>query len=126
MRNFLRGNKGFMKKILLVLISIGAFISAPAAEATTAGYGYIGQIIAGYNGAILFNTDGARSGTLPSCQGAGLGQRWAIDASTTAGQAAVSVLLNAYNQHKRIYVDGRGVCTIWGDTETVNFISMQD
>ncbi len=99
---------------------------APApAKASDAEMGYITNIYVAQNGAILFNTSGSR-GALPSCQPPSLNQRFAIDASTTAGQAAASMLINAYNLHKRIWIHGSGTCTIWGDTETIVFFLMED
>jgi len=100
-------------------------LAATPVDATTANFGYIAEIWATANGAVLFNTTGTRSGTLPSCQGPGLGQRFAIDASTTAGQAMASALYTAYSLHKRIWISGTGTCTIWSDTETAGFIQIE-
>src|SRR6185312_6800359 len=100
-----------------------ALVATPvgASEAQT---GTISNIFSTSNGALMFDTSGTRT-AVPSC-GSGNPTRYAIDASTTAGQAQASVLLTAYTLHKQIYVYGTGACTIWGDTETVNWISVAD
>jgi hypothetical protein len=116
------------KKITASLAALGALLvfAIPPAQASDAGFGYITNIYAMSNGAILFYTSGTRTTPLPSCQGPGLGQRYALDASTTAGQASASVLLTAYTLHKQISIHGTGTCTIWGDTETLMFFNVAD
>lgn len=114
-----------MKKILYSGFVVLALVSVPAL-ASMAQFGNITAVYGARNGAVLFNTSGARSGPVPACQGPGLGQRYALDASTIAGQTYVSVLMTAYALKKRVYVQGTGTCTIWGDTETVDFIMVED
>lgn len=113
-------------KILPLALSIAAICATlvvPAAHASNADFGTISQFYGTNNGALMFSTSGTRT-TAPSCSTNP--QRFAIDASTTAGQAAASLVLTAYALHKQVYVVGTGTCSIWGDTETVLFIRMQD
>jgi len=115
-----------MKILQLSLSSAALILSAALAfpvTASDANNGYITYIYGTSNGAVLFNTSGVR-GAVPACQGASVPQRFAINASTVAGQAQASLLLTAYSLHKQIYIHGSGVCDIWGDTETVNFFMM--
>lgn len=113
-------------------VTVAAMLSVIVASSqvhasTTVGYGNVLQIYGTSNGAVLFSVVGtgvSRSG-VPSC-GSSQPNRWAIDASTVAGQAAVQVLLAAYAQHKPIFVQGTGTCTLWGDTETVDFFNLSD
>lgn len=106
------------------LASASIAFAAPPASASSADWGYITGLYGTNNGAVLFSTSGART-TPPACQTGGA-QRFAIDASTTAGQAAASVLLNAYNLHRKVWVQGMGACGIWGDTETVTYFQVAD
>lgn len=116
------------KRIITSLASLGLLLAAatPQAFASDAGFGYITNIYAVSNGAILFYTSGTRTSPLPACSGPGLQQRYALDASTTAGQAYASALLTAYTLHKQISIHGTGTCTIWSDTETVLFFNIAD
>ncbi|WP_156400625.1 hypothetical protein [Caulobacter sp. Root655] len=98
--------------------------SAPV-WASDAQMGNISHLYATSNGAVMFYTDGAR-GTPPACQNAAVSQRYAIDASTTGGQAQAAALMTAYSLHKRIYIVGSGACTIWGDTETIAWFLVED
>jgi len=114
-----------MRKIVYLGLAALALFSTPA-SATLAQFGNITAVYGTRNGAILFNTSGARSGPVPACQGAGVERRYALDASTIAGQTYASVLMTAHALKKRVYVQGTGTCTIWGDTETVEYLLVED
>ena len=118
---YLPNERGQMKHIFCALIAT-ALLSAPAI-ASSSGIGNITDVWGTSNGAVLFNMTGTRT-AVPTC-GANNPQRFAIDASTVAGQAAVAVLLSAQARGKAIEVSGMGTCTIWGDTETVSFFWVQ-
>ena len=114
-----------MKKLLNIIMALGAIgLTATPANASNSNYGTVSGLFAGGNGAVMFFSDGVR--TAPPACGAPNGNRWAIDASTVAGQGAIAILLNAYNRGKKVYVMGTGSCSIWGDTETIMFIYVQD
>lgn len=101
-----------------------AAVAAPANASDTT-WGYISYPYGTSKGAVMFNTDGVR-GTPPSCSGPGLGARFAINASTLVGQSQLSVLMTAYSLHKRIAIHGTGTCSIWGDTETVDYFVVEN
>lgn len=115
-----------MKNILSLVAVLSLALALPA-QASEAPAGNIVRVYGMLNGALLFNTTAARTSAPPACQqDPGLAQRWAIDASTVAGQTAASVLLTAYALKKKVFVLGTGNCSIWGDTETVAFILIED
>jgi hypothetical protein len=97
----------------------------PAMASGTNAYGKITGVYGTYNGAVLFSVNVTTRDTPPACA-ANLPNRWAIDASTVAGQAAVQVLYWAIEHHKLVWVTGTGSCSIWSDTETVALFSIHD
>ena len=106
--------------------ALGISLVVPgAALPSVTGWGNIYQVFGTQNGAVLFNTTGARTTPLPAC-GVNNPTRFAINASTPAGQAAVSLLITAKQNGKQIAVWGSGACDIWGDTETISWIQIQD
>lgn len=107
-----------------ILLAAAGMSASPGLASDTGGPATLYGVYGTWNGALLFSTNANRT-SIPAC-GAGNAQRWAIDASTTAGQAAVAVLLTAWTQHKRVWVTGTGTCTIWGDTETVEHFLVED
>jgi hypothetical protein len=114
-----------MRRLLGILCAAAILAAAVPAGASDAQFGNILHLYATSNGAVMFDTTGAR-GTRPACQGANVPNRYAIDASTTAGQAQASALMTAYSLRKRIYIVGSGACTIWGDSETVAWFLVED
>lgn len=78
------------------------------------------------NGAVLFNTSAERTNPLPACQSASFPKRYALDASTIAGQTYASGLLTAYALGKKVSIQGAGTCDIWWDTETVSHFTVED
>ena len=114
-----------MKMILTALICAAAAAVAVPAKASEAAWGYITFPYGTSNGAVLFNTSGER-GPRPPCSGPGLDARYAINASTLVGQSQLSVLMTAYSLHKRILIRGTGTCSIWGDTETVDYFMVEN
>ena len=90
-----------------------------------AGPGLITQVYGMKSGAVLFNLSGERTSP-PACQGPTIPTRWAIDASTTTGQAMLAVFLSAAAQGRQLGIVGTGECTIEGDTETVNYFEVID
>jgi len=95
------------------------------AHASDAAFGYISGPFGMSNGAVLFFTSGART-TPPACSGPNLERRYALNASTIAGQSQLSVLMTAYAMGKRITIHGTGTCSIWGDTETVDYFAVEE
>lgn len=99
--------------------------AAVPAHASDAQMGRIIHVLGMSNGAVLFSTDGSR-GARPSCSGLGNDARWAINASTLVGQSQLSAFMAAYALKKRIFIHGTGTCSIWGDTETVDYFEIED
>lgn len=99
---------------------------ASAAHASNAGSGKISNLLSyGDGGVVFFDQDGPRS-TLPACGGGVLPTRWAISASTPAGQARLAMLLSAYGLGKKIEIVGSGACSLFQDTETVGYFVIRD
>lgn len=113
-----------MNKFALVAVSLLATGATPAI-ASSAAIGSIYAACGTNNGAVLFSTTGTRTPP-PACQEPGGPHVFAIDASSTAGQAAVSVLLTAKAQTKRVTIQGTGSYPIWGGAETFSYILVGD
>ena len=61
----------------------------------------------------------------PSCSGAG---HWAVDLvgpDAAAGKAILAAVIAAQMSGKRVFVQGKCVCDVWGDRETVDYISVE-
>ena len=111
-----------MKRIFGFAVLAGIAAAAPA-SASDASPANPTSLFAMGSGAVLFSQSGSRTAT-PTCHT--ISQRWAIDASTPAGQARLSVLLTAFALHKQIAVHGAGICSVWPDTETVDYFYVID
>lgn len=113
-------------------VALSLFLmAAPVCASSTSEYGKVTGVYATASGALLFSTQlfeggGAPARDTPPACGSGLPNRWAIDASTPAGQTAVTTLLWALDNRRQVLVIGTGTCSIWSDTETVAMISVQD
>lgn len=105
---------------LLLALAIGT-----AANASQNTAGNVTFVYGMGNGAFLFQQSGGSRGSLPSCAGSNP-DRWAVDGTTAAGQNKLSILLTAKALHKVVQVYGTGTCSVWGDTETVDFLVMND
>lgn len=95
--------------------------AAGSAHAGTAGAGNLNNPYFMGNGVLLIPTDGTRSGA-PAC--ATESYRFAIDASTAAGKTQAAGILTAFAMGKRVAIYGTGVCSVWNDTETVNYFQI--
>ncbi len=52
------------------------------------------------------------------------GNRWVLDPSTAAGKAGIAAILLAQATGKTIHISGAGTCAVWGDTETVAWVTV--
>lgn len=102
-----------------------ALSASPAVASNTNGFAPLSGVYGTSIGAVLFSAPSSNRTGIPTCGQSNPG-RWAIDASTPAGQAAVAVLLSAWAAKKQVWVNGTGTCSIWGDTETVSYFNIQD
>lgn len=73
------------------------------------------------NGQVIFSVTGARSGS-PSC--ATVTYRFAFDSTTPAGRSQLALLLTAYAMGKTVLVYGNNSCSVWSDTETMDFLQV--
>lgn len=124
-----RGAVDFMKHSAFFVgigFAIGALLPVHSAIASnTNNFGPISGVYATNAGAVLFSvTTSGRTG-IPAC-GAAAPSRWAIDVTTSTGQAQAAALLSAYTLKKRIWVNGTGTCSIWSDTETAAYFNIED
>lgn len=76
------------------------------------------KILVMQNGSVLFYLS-APDLSPPTC--ATQSTRWAFDATTPAGQAKLAFLLSAKATNASIQVSGLNTCSVWGDTETVDY-----
>jgi len=111
----------------LYLVAAGAALTfgTTASASDTNGFGKIEAINATNTGAELFTLKVSGRSAVPTCA-ANRPNRWAIDASTLAGQAAVTTLLWAADHGKGVWVTGTGTCSVWQDTETVALLTVED
>ena len=114
--------KSTARRLILATGLMMSLTVSVEASASSAELGLVSGIYGINNGVIMFMFDGARSAT-PACHTQGT--RWAINAATPAGQAQLSLLLSAWAQRKRIYIRGTGNCSVWGDTETVDWFQVE-
>jgi len=61
-------------------------------------------------------------GTPPAC--ATQNTRFVVDLSTPAGQATMAAITAAQLAGRTIDITGRGLCEIWGDTETIAWLQV--
>ena len=108
----------------IALFAAVLFVASPAnagQAAFSAPYG----IHATEHGVVIFHTNGARSDP-PTCPSPLIANRFAIAATTDAGKAMISLLLTAQARGKRVSVYGTGNCNLWGDTESVSYLVVED
>jgi len=108
-----------MKQSILILAA--GMLSVSAVFAGTAGLGTPASPYAMWNGVLLVPTDGARV-NVPAC--ATESARFAINGTTAAGKVQVATMLMAIALGKKIYVWGTGTCSVWADTETIDFFQI--
>jgi hypothetical protein len=106
-----------LKVLTIALVAIPVASSASQTSAAAPVTEIDIQINAG--GQVIFYLSGTRSG-MPAC--ATTGNRWTFNGASAAGQAALSSIMTAYASGKQVMVYGTGVCDVWADTETVNYI----
>lgn len=105
-----------MKKIVLAFSM--AALSGPALCGTSSGP--VGNYLVSSSGKLFFSAGTASNP--PACSP---GNEWAIDLvgpNAAAGRAMLAALLAAHAVGKTVSVIGKGVCDVWGDRETVDYI----
>lgn len=102
-----------------------ALVAVTPARASQAGSGTVSQILTiAETNSVLFIQTGTRT-TVPTC-GQANPSRWAIAAGTPFGQAQLAVLLTAYAQRKQVTIVGMNSCYRQSDTESVQYIVIND
>lgn len=108
-----------MKHIILPVAEVfGTSMFSSGANAADSNGGTILNIFVQQEGAALFQVSNI-SGSWPSCA---TSSRFVINTTTPAGQALFSTLLSALKAHTPVNIHGKGVCDIWGDSESVEYI----
>ena len=97
-------------------------MSTPCAAG--ADWGTPATLVVRPDGIVFFNTNGARTGA-PACA-ATQPSRFVFTAAIAGGQALLSALQTAFARGKNVYVIGTGDCGVWGDTESVQYLQIQD
>lgn len=119
-------DRSAVKAVRALVLGIAALAPMqPALASSTNAFGPISQVYGTASGAVIFTVTVSSRSSVPGCA-TGQPNRWVIDASSVAGQAAAALLLSAWAAHKQIWVIGSGACTIWGDTETISYFTAQD
>ena len=91
------------------------------ASAMDANSGFILNVNVQQEGAAIFYVSNL-AGAWPTC--AATFARFAISTSTPAGQAMFATILSAVKTHTTVTIHGKGNCDIWGDSESVEYISI--
>jgi hypothetical protein len=107
--------------VLLLLIFAGSQLrDAHAGGVTNA---TITQVVAESPNGYFVYVDLAPTNT-PACGTVTSGNhRYVIDLTTDAGKAMIATVLTAYANKALIDITGTGTCDVWGDTETVYYIT---
>ncbi len=115
------------KSVFAILLLALELVSVnPAMAAANAANGYITGFVAQNNGTVFFFQNGTLSGSHPACDTGGLPQRWALDATTAAGQALLSLLITAKVTHQIIKINGSGTCPSGGNSESPGLFVTDD
>jgi hypothetical protein len=110
-------------KNITFLSFIALLAMAPSLAHAGSSQGLITAILAGQQEPQVFFSAGVHQNK-PACSTQG--DHWAISIATPGGKATQAVLLTAYALKKPIHVEGKGVCDVWSDRETVNYLYTVD
>jgi hypothetical protein len=105
-----------MRKICLALAILVLSPSAFCGDSS----GTVGSYLVYRYGKLFFNAGPATS--RPACSP---GNEWAVDLvgpDAAAGRAMLATIIAAHISGKTVYVHGKGVCDVWGDRETVDYV----
>ena len=113
-----------MRLIKTLSVAAVSLLAQPA----LAGYsstGTISNVIVDLNGIVTFDSSTGHSAP-PGCQDSSSPGQWAFSSASLAGQAKLAALLTAYATHKQVMVGGTATCGDRSDTETVQFLRIDD
>jgi hypothetical protein len=107
---------GFLKQLGVCCLGFGLLHAAHAGDAASAPL----TLVRVYdNGVVLVWTPGTRTGT-PTC--ATEYSRFALDSTTAGGRSLLAILLAAHSAGRSVALRGTGACTLYGDTENLQFV----
>ena len=107
-----------MIRLMSLIMAIMGLCTATSGVASTAAQGYVLAITQLREGPFIFGQSGDRTAQ-PSCSTL---NRWAVDTSTDAGKAMVAIILSAYSMRKQIVIQGTGDCSVWFDSEAIQYL----
>jgi invasion protein IalB len=110
--------KKFMKKILLFCTLI--FCSSAFSGGSE---GLVATPLANSEGMMFFSAGSHLNA--PSCSVETLGT-WAIDCTSSKSKAMCALVMSAHAQGKRLHVQGKNNCDLWGDRESVSYLFIVD
>ena len=105
-----------MKRIFLALAILVLSPSAFCGQSS----GPVGSYLVSRYAKLFFNAGAASS--RPACSP---NNEWAVDLSgpdAAAGRAILATIIAAHASGKTVHVIGKGVCDVWGDRETVEYV----
>jgi len=113
-----------MLRIIVSVVAVLSFLLLPVqyceASQTTGYITYVWQHyeLANTNNAFLFKSDTS----VPS--GCNTSARYAVDATKPEGKAVMATVLMAQARGKSVFVQGKSVCDVHFDAETVSWIQV--
>lgn len=103
------------------IVAVGFALGfASQASASNVGPAYVQNGVLTDSGAGIFTL----SANPPSYAACANQQRYAVNLATPAGQAMWASILTALKSHSQVSVVGKGVCDVWGDTESVQYLQV--
>ncbi|UTW46444.1 hypothetical protein KFE80_06075 [bacterium SCSIO 12696] len=106
-----------MKKLLFLSMFLSSIVQAGSSE------GVVSSPLVSSGDAFFFSA-GAHVNK-PSCAVQTLGS-WAVDLKTEHGKAVMSIVIAAHAQKKRVHVQGKNNCDVWGDRESIDYVFIVD
>lgn len=94
------------------------FFICPLYSVAGSSNGIPGPPLLANNGNVFFNTSNHFS--TPGCAGSNID--WVINTNTASGKSMFAYLLYLSATNKSVVVIGKGVCDIWGDRESVDYM----
>lgn len=108
-----------MRTVLLGILALTVVVVAPQSVASVAWQGTLSDVHFMANGVVLVYTSGARQ-DIPAC-GAGKPTRFALDSTTSGGKTQAAGLMMAYASGKQAIIVGTGSCSVWPDSEAIDY-----
>jgi hypothetical protein len=107
-------------KIFVKAIGLSLAICAAPCMATTASGKVTSYWVHYFNSGFLFRIEGQ-----PNTLACAYSVRYGVDVTSEKGRQVAAAIMSAKAAGQTVYVSGAGVCTVWGDTEDVSWISVQ-